>query len=161
MVLLAINSFKNIGIIIVHDRMHSRLVHSKACDRRCPVMHSKGEKTPQCFGSRDIASFTWCANHRFRRKGTKQGTHVMLIMATIPPPLLYCNSFISKTYILTRVQANFHNSGNVIVSVVEKLFLHPSFHGHLIPSTGHPKVWVFYSGIFFSEVSFTCHVNPW
>ncbi len=44
-VLLAINSFKNIGIIIVHDRMHSRLVHGKACDRRCPVMHSKGEKT--------------------------------------------------------------------------------------------------------------------
>ncbi len=31
---------------------------------------------------------------------------------------------------------------------MKKLFLHPSFHGHLIPSTGHPKVWVFYSGIF-------------
>jgi hypothetical protein len=28
-------------------------------------------------------------------------------MATIPPPLLYCNSFISKTYISTGVQTNF------------------------------------------------------
>jgi hypothetical protein len=26
--------------------MHSRLMHSKACDRWCPVMHSKREKTP-------------------------------------------------------------------------------------------------------------------
>ncbi len=46
LVLLTINSFKNTGIIIVHNRTHSRLVHGKACDRRCPIMHSKREKTP-------------------------------------------------------------------------------------------------------------------
>jgi hypothetical protein len=32
LVLFAIDSFKNIGIIIIHDRMHSTLVHGKACD---------------------------------------------------------------------------------------------------------------------------------
>jgi hypothetical protein len=46
LVLFAINNLKNIGIIIIHNRMHSRLVHGKACDRRYPIMHSKGEKTP-------------------------------------------------------------------------------------------------------------------
>jgi hypothetical protein len=62
LVLLTINILKNIGIIIIHDRMHSKLVHGKACDRRCPIMHSKGKKAPQCFGSRNIASFKVCFN---------------------------------------------------------------------------------------------------
>jgi hypothetical protein len=62
LVLLIINSLKNTSIIIVHDCMHSRLVHGKACDRRCPALHSKGEKTPRCLGSRDIASFKVCFN---------------------------------------------------------------------------------------------------
>jgi hypothetical protein len=33
LVLLAIINFKNTSIIIVHNHMHSRLVHGKACDR--------------------------------------------------------------------------------------------------------------------------------
>jgi len=60
--LLAINNFKNTSIIIVHHRMHSKLVHNKACDKRCLVMHSKGKKMPGCFESRNIASFKVCFN---------------------------------------------------------------------------------------------------
>jgi hypothetical protein len=42
--------------------MHSKLLHGKACDRRCPVMHSKGKTTPRCLESKDIASFKVCFN---------------------------------------------------------------------------------------------------
>ncbi len=42
--------------------MHSKLMHGKACDRRCPIMHSKREKMPRCLGSKDIASFKVCFN---------------------------------------------------------------------------------------------------
>jgi hypothetical protein len=62
LVLFAINNFKNNDIIIVHDRMHSRFVHDKACDKQCPIMHSKGEKTPQCLKNRNITSFKVCFN---------------------------------------------------------------------------------------------------
>ncbi len=37
--------------------MHSKLMHSKACDRWCPAMHSKGKTMPWCLGSINITSF--------------------------------------------------------------------------------------------------------
>ncbi len=105
LVLFAINNFKNIGIIIVHDRMHSRFMHRKACDKQCPVMHSKGEKTPRCLRSRDIASFKVCFNFIAILPFTIGNDHmcVVLMARHIHPPFDNNNSM-AKSFVHIFVQ---------------------------------------------------------
>ncbi len=106
LVLLVINSFKNTGIIIVHDCMHSRLMHGKTCDRRCLVMHSTGEKMPRCLGSRDIASFKVCFNFIVVLPLTigNNCLHVVLLARHICPPFDNGSSMVrSLIHILVHV----------------------------------------------------------
>ncbi len=103
LVWLAINNFKNIGIIIVHDRMHFRLVHSKVCDKRCPVMHSKGEKTPRCLGSKDITSFKVCFNF------------------IVVLPLTIGNNYLCVVLLARRIHPPFDNGSSTVKSFVHIL----------------------------------------
>ncbi len=91
LVLFAINNFKNTGTFIVHDMMHSRLVHGKACDRRCPFMHSKREKTPRCLGSRDITSFKVCFNFIMVLPLTISNNHLRIVLLAMPICLPFDN----------------------------------------------------------------------
>jgi len=91
LVLLAINSFKNTGIIIVHDLMHSKLMHGKASDRRCPFMHSKRKKTPRCLGSRNITSFKVCFNFIVVLPFTIKNNHMRIVLLTMPIRLPFDN----------------------------------------------------------------------
>jgi len=103
LVLLTINNFKNTWIIIVHDRIHSRLMHDKACERWCLVMHSKREKTPRCFESKDIASF-------------KVGFNFIAVL-----PLTIGNDRLCVILLARRICPPFNNNNSTVRSLVHIL----------------------------------------
>jgi len=69
--------------------MHSRLMHSKACDRWCPFMHSKREKMPRC---RDITSFMVCFNFIVVLPLTISNNHLHIVLLAMPIRLPFNNS---------------------------------------------------------------------
>ncbi len=86
--------------------MHSRLVHGKACDRRCPFMHSKREKTPRCLESRDITFFKVCFNFIAVLPLTISNNHLCIILLAMPIRLPFDNGNImvrSLVHILVHV----------------------------------------------------------
>jgi hypothetical protein len=86
--------------------MHSKLVHGKACDRRCPFMHSKRKKTSRCLGNKDITSFKVCFNFIVVLPLTIGNDHlrVVLLARPIHPPFDNGNSAVkSLVHILVQV----------------------------------------------------------
>ncbi len=83
--------------------MHSKLVQGKACDRRCPFMHFKREKTPRCLGSRDITSFKVCFNFIVVLPLTISNNHLRVVLLAMP------------------IRPPFNNSSNTVRSLVQIL----------------------------------------